>query len=125
MGLLYLCLFLRFSFQPLRLRRWRQSPTLILPSGNAPSNVSGMSPKRLLKKSSDIRQPHPLLFHQSGTNPYGANPNRREIGNPTSSRVLSMSNDLHTRKKVKTEHTPASGGPHTRKGDHNNIFTRK
>ena len=66
--------------------------------------------------------------HESGSvNPFGQNLNKRnKIGNVTSTRILSRSNDPPPRKKVKTEHAHAHttfGGPYTQHGDRNN--TRK
>jgi len=45
------------------------------------------------------------MAHQSGTNPYGRNPNQGNLGNPTSTQVLTTSSGP-PQKKVKTEHTP-------------------
>lgn len=65
------------------------------------------------------------MAHQSGTNPYGGNPNRRNTGNPTSARVLSMPSGPSPRKKAKIDHTSfshvASAGLGTRQGDRNNA----
>ena len=63
------------------------------------------------------------MTHESGFNPFGHNPNRK-VGNVTSTRVLSRSNDPPPRKKVKTEHSHAhiaSRGSYTQHRDRYNA----
>ncbi|KAF8798789.1 cysteine proteinase [Phlegmacium glaucopus] len=87
---------------------WKNEPTLISSPANAPPGM-------------------PHMAHQSGTNPFGHNPNRRKAGNPTSTRVLGMPSGPPPRKKVKTEHAPhaVSGVIYTRPEDKTNLRSKR